>query len=181
VFTDKDGQGTVNLISGNPVPKGAYGAPGIADSMYHYVVARTIGQNGVTVQDSILILWSGTSQIWNAPTTFAVDSGGSQTLSFRVSDRFYHPLAAGTTISVSAKVPPPPSPDVVVNQVNLAFGLNGSLTLPDFINRGPGATDFSFTISDGTTNVTMLTSVVVTISVDSPNGNAVYTFSGTVR
>lgn len=181
VFTDKDGQGAVNLLSGNPIPRGAYGAPGIADSMYHYVVARTIGQNGVAVQDSVLILWSGTSQIWNAPSTFAIDSGGSQTFNFRVSDAYYHPLSAGTTISVSAKVPPPPSPDVVVNQVNLAFGLNGTLALPDLINRGPGATDFSFTMSDGTTNVTQLTSVVVTISVTSPNGNAVYTFSGTVR
>jgi ABC-type maltose transport system permease subunit len=36
-------------------------------------------------------------------------------------------------------------------------------------------------MSDGTTNVTMLTNVVVTISVTSLNGNAVYTFSGTVR
>jgi hypothetical protein len=181
VFTDKNGQGAVDLLSGNPIPRGPYGAPGMADSMYHYVVARTIGQNGLAVQDSVLILWSGTSKIWNAPTTFAVDSAGSQTLTFRVSDNYYHPLSAGTTISVSARVPPPPSPDVVVNQVNVAFGLNGTLTLPDVITRGPGTTDFSFTISDGTANVTIPTSVVVTIAVNSPNGNAVYTISGTVR
>jgi len=181
VFTDKNGQGTVELISGNPIPRGGYGAPGLADSMYHYVVAKTIGQGGVTVQDSVLLLWSGSSLIWNAPTTFAIDSGGSQTFNFRVSDQYYHPLSAGTTISISAKVPPPPSPDVVVNQVNLAFGLNGSVTLSDVISRGLGSTDFSFTLSDGTSNVTILTSVVVTISVSSPNGNAVYTISGTVR
>jgi hypothetical protein len=181
VFTDKDGQGAVSLISGNPIPRGAYGAPGIADSMYHYVVARTIGQNGVAVQDSVLILWSGVSQISNAPDSIVVNNGGSQTFGFRVSDKYYHPLAAGTTISVSAKVPPPPSPDVAVNQVNVAFGLNGTLALPDVITRGPGTTDFKFTISDGTTNVTSWTNVVVTISVSGPNGDAVYSFTGRVE
>lgn len=68
VFTDASGQGTVDLISGNPAPFGIYAArpPTSPDTAgYHYIVARTVGEGGVTVQDSTLILWSGGSIISN--------------------------------------------------------------------------------------------------------------------
>ena len=64
VFTNKDGFGTVKLYSGNPEPLGTYAAPGQGDG-YHYVVARTLGQGGVAVEDSTLILWSGPGSISN--------------------------------------------------------------------------------------------------------------------
>ena len=80
VFTNKDGFGTVTLYSGNPEPLGVYAAPGQGDG-YHYVVARTLGQGGVAVEDSTLILWSGPGQISNvSPVTFDIANAGSQTL-----------------------------------------------------------------------------------------------------
>jgi len=182
VFTNDNGQGTVNLISGNPRPFGVYAAAAPLDTAYHYLVARTVGQAGVTVTDSILVLWSGRSQITNVnPTSFAIPNGGSQTFTFVVSDRYFHPLAPGTDISVAALVPPPPDPDTPMNQVQLSFGINGKVTLEDYLFRGPGSTDFSFRLSDGSTNIDQATSVTITINVTSPNGGAYMTFSGTAN
>ena len=172
VFTDADGQGTVDLISGNPDPP----------TGYHYVVARTIGEAGATVIDSARILWSGGSIISNVnPTTFNIPNGGAQDFTFTVSDFLGHPLSEGTVISVQATVPPPPDPNAAVNQVQLAFGRNGSLTLTDIIFPGPGATDFGFRLSDGTINLDQATAVSVSITVTSENNNVYYTFFGIVN
>jgi hypothetical protein len=182
VFTDDNGQGTVNLISGNPKPFGMYAAASPLDTGYHYVVAKTVGQSGATVTDSILVVWSGHSSISNvSPTTFSIANGGAQVFRFTASDRYYHPLAAGTEIAVSAEVPPPPDPNTPMNQVQLSFGFRGKVTLEDYIFRGPGTTDFAFTLSDGTTNITQTTAVSVTITVTSPNGNVYTTFGGIVE
>jgi hypothetical protein len=178
VFTDKNGQGTVLLFSGNPYPYGAY-AVNPSSPGYHHVIARTVGQ-GVTVIDTITVLWSGVALIDFPYTTFTVDSGASQTFNFKVSDELGHPLAAGTSIAVKATVPPPPDPNSKVNQVQLTFGIDGTITLEDFVNPGTGTTDFSFTLSDGTINITQATTVTVTISVRGPNGTDVRTIYGTV-
>jgi len=53
--------------------------------------------------------------------------------------------------------------------------------LRDYLSRGPGTTDFSFTLSDGTTNIIQATSVVLTIAVTGPNGNVSTTISGIAR
>jgi hypothetical protein len=183
VFTDKNGFGTVNLYSGNPGPYTVYAAPVYGDG-YHYVVARTLGQGGTVVQDSTLMLWSGFGVIGNvSPATFDVPNGGGQTISFRVSDELGHPLAAGTVISVTAMIPPPPSEGIQQNQVTTNFGSNGSVRLPDVIFSGPGATDFTFTLKDGTWSITEATPVNIVINVTGPNvlGSIGYTFSGTVR
>lgn len=172
VFTDANGQGSVDLISGNPEPP----------TGYHYVVARTVGEGGVTVTDSTLVLWSGGSIISNVnPTTFNIPDSGSLGFTFTVSDLSGHPLCAGTVISVQATVPPPPDPNADVNQVQLAFGRNGSLTLTDIILPGLGATDFSFRLSDGTINLNQATAVSVSITVTSENNNVYFTFFGIVN
>jgi hypothetical protein len=182
VFTDDNGQGTVNLISGNPRPFGIYAAASPLDTGYHHLVAKTVGQNGATVTDSILVLWSGYSMISNvSPTTFSIVNGSAQVFRFTVSDQYFHPLAPGTEIAVSAEVPPPPDPNTPMNQVQLSFGFRGKVTLEDYIFRGPGTTDFAFTLSDGTSNITQTTAVSVTITVTSPNGNVYTTFGGTVE
>ena len=183
VFTDKNGFGTVNLYSGNPGPYGVYAAPVYGDG-YHYVVARTLGQGGTVVQDSTLMLWSGYGVISNiSPATFDVPNTGSQTFSFRVADELGHPLAAGTIISVTALIPPPPSEGMQQNQVTTTFGSNGSVRLADVIFSGPGSTDFSFTLKDGTWSITEATPVNIVINVTGPNvlGAIGYTFSGTVH
>lgn len=184
VFTNRDGQGGVDLISGNPGPFGGNAAAAFGDG-YHYVVARTIGQGGTPVQDSVLILWSGASMISNlTPLTFSIPNGGFQDFTFTASDYLGHPLSAGTRIAVGATVPPPPDPLSPVNQVQLSFGVDGAIVLEDVIFPGPGTTDFSFRLSDGTfAGDTVATAVTVTVSISSPNANggAHATISGIVR
>lgn len=180
VFTNDDGQGSADLISGNPVPFGSWAAPDSGDA-YHYVVARTIGQNGAAVMDSTLILWSGHSLVYGVnPTTFAIPNGGFQEFTFTVADYLGHPLAEGTTIMVGATVPPPPDPNTPVNQVVLAFGASGAITLDDYLGRGQGTTEFRFRLSDGT-SLNQATAVSVSITVTGPNGAAYATINGTVN
>ncbi len=183
VFTDKNGFGSVNLYSGNPEPFGTYAAP-VYGNGYHYVVARTLGQGGVAVQDSTLILWSGNGIISNvSPVSFDIPNAGGLQFSFRVADVLGHPLAGGTVISVSALIPPPPSEGIQQNQVIIAFGSNGAIVLPDVLFSGPGTTDFTFVLKDGTWSITDPTPVNIVINVTGPNvqGSIGYTFSGTVR
>jgi hypothetical protein len=182
VYTSPNGQGTVDLISGNPRPFGFFAAQSPLDTGYHYVVARTIGQNGATVTDSVLILWSGVAQIKNLnPVAFAIPNAGSQVFTFSVCDQYHHPLQSGTEIAVLASVPPPPDPNTPMNQVQVGFGLDGRITLRDHLFRGSGTTDFSFILSDGTTNINQATAVTVTIAVSGPNGNLSTTISGTAQ
>lgn len=183
VFTDKNGFGSVNLYSGNPSPLGVYAASAYGDG-YHYVVARTLGQGGAVVQDSTLILWSGDGVIDNiSPATFNVPNTGSQQISFRVADVLGHPLSAGTIISVSALIPPPPSEGISQNQVTVIFGSNGAVELPDVLFAGPGTTDFTFVLKDGTWSIDEPTPVNVVINVTGPNvqNTMGYTFGGTVN
>ncbi len=182
VFTTPDGEGIADLISGNPSPFGGHAAPDSGDG-YHYVVARTIGQNGATVQDSVLLLWSGRAiSPVITPDTFTIGNGGYRDFQLHVSDYLGHPLAAGTTITVQAIVPPPPDPNAPVNQVLMVFGQEGVVVLEDFIGRGEGSTEFHFRVSDGTFGaVPQPTSVSVTVTITGPNGNAYTTINGIVN
>jgi hypothetical protein len=183
VFTSPDGQGSVALISGNPPPIGASAAVAYGDG-YHYLAARTLGQNGTPVQDSVLILWTGEGRIDSlTPGSFDIPNTGSQSFTFKVVDPLGHPLSQGTRISVTASIPPPPNPNVAQNQVFVVFGDNGTVVLPDVIFPGPGRTVFGFTLKDGTWAITDATPVNVTISVTGPNNtNPVSTtIGGTVR
>ena len=189
VFTNADGQGSADLISGNPAPLGVYAAPvnGARPSGdgYHYIAARTVGQAGATIKDSILVLWSGPAIISNfAPTTFNISNGGSASFTFTVADALGHPLAAGTTISVVATIPPPPDPNAPQNTVLVTFGLNGSYTLNDVLVPGPQTTQFSCRLSDGNTalNDSLLGQrTTLTVFVTGPNGQASYTIDGLVH
>jgi hypothetical protein len=179
VYTSTNGQGSVDLISGNPRPFWPFSASQF-DTGYHYVVARTIGQNGVAVTDSIYILWSGVAQVKNlSPDSIKMENGESQRFTFSVCDQYHHPLQSGTEIAVLAAVPPPPDPNTPMNQVQVGFGVGGRIVLRDYLFRGDGTTDFSFVLSDGTTNIDQATAVVVTIAVTGPNGNYSKTISGT--
>lgn len=185
VATDGVGQGTVNFYSGNPAPFGVYAATPPGDA-YHYIVGETFGQAGARVTDSILVLWSGHAQISGfAPTTFNIANGGTQNFVFTVADYLGHPLAAGTSISVSASPPLPSFAGAAVNQVQLRFdqGANGATTLRDIITPGSGSTLFSFTLSDGSTEIvdTLGARVTLSISVAGPNGLATFSTDGLVH
>jgi hypothetical protein len=188
VFTNQDGQGSADLISGNPFPLGSHAAPvnGLRPSGdgYHYIAARTVGQAGISVMDSILVLWSGASIISSfAPTTFNIPNAGSQSFTFTVADALGHPLSAGTTISVIAAIPPPPDPSAPQNQVIVTFGLSGGLVLNDVLVPGPGTTQFNCRLSDGNSALfdTAGTRTTLTVFVSGPNGQATFTIDGLVH
>lgn len=188
VFTNADGQGAADLISGNPAPLGIHAAPvnggRPSGDGYHYVTARTVGQGAVTVLDSVLVLWSGVSVISNfIPNTFTINNGGSQVFTFTVADALGHPLASGTTIAVVATIPPPADPNAPQNQVIVTFGLNGGLTLNDYLVPGAGTTQFTARLSDGNTALidTIGTRTTLTVFVNGPNGLASYTIDGLVH
>jgi hypothetical protein len=171
-YTSSSGEGTVSLISGNPAPFGQHASLQYGDG-YHYTVAQTIGENAVTVKDSTLILWSGRSQVSNiSPASVNISNGGAQTVQFRVSDALGHPLSGGTTISVNGSGTP--------YAISVFFGNNGSVTLDDILFPGPGATDFSFTVSDAFAPDS-LSRVNVSISVTGPNGVAFANVGGFCR
>jgi len=179
VFTNKDGLGTVELISGNPDPLGSYAAT--QGDGYHYVVAQTLGKGGVSVRDSILMLWTGRAVISSvSPDTFTIGNGGSRFFTFTAADRLGHPLSTGTTITVTATVPPPSGGLERVNQVQVAFGDGGTVTLEDEMVGGAGITNFSFKLSDGTFDLNEATAATVTIKTNGANGKTVFTFSGIV-
>jgi hypothetical protein len=183
IFTNKDGFGSVTLYSGNPEPFNSYAAAAYGNG-YEYVVARTLGQGGVVIEDSTLILWSGPGMITALnPTTFNIANASSQDFTFKVADALGHPLGAGTIIAVNAVIPPPPTQGQQQNQVIVVFGANGSIELPDVIMPGPGATDFTFTLKDGAWDITDATPVNITISVLGPNvsNSLSYTISGVVH
>jgi hypothetical protein len=165
-FTDRvTGQATVQLQSGNPHPPDTiYGVPNMAK-----IAAVTMGENGIAVHDTIIILFSGWSQISNvsADSFYVPRSGRSGRIYFKVSDRFGNPLSSGTHIGVSLQYTPPPN-----SQVNLNVTGFVDVTLGDTQSQGLGTTDFWFEVVDQTQGgVSSAIPGNVIIRVTSENGN----------
>ncbi len=174
-FTDATSHATVILYSGNPKPDDAVKGKGFA-----YVRASTIGQGGATVEDSVLVLFSGVPIISNVnPNTFVVLQGQSSgPINFTVADENGNPLAPGTVISVTVQYTPPPSGSVTI----VATG-DISTVLGDTQARGQGITQFTIRVVDQSPNggSPNPVDVGVVISVNGPNGRSPnYTINGTV-
>jgi hypothetical protein len=162
-YTTDQGNADAILLSGNPRPYDPILGAGFA-----WVTATTYGESGNTVSDSVVVLFSGTSQIYGlSATSFTVPAGGtSGPISFKVSDQNGNPLAAGTTITVKLQYTPPPN-----TTINLAVTGDVSVVLGDTQAKGPGTTDFSIQVVDQTVGgVPTAIPVTVVISVSSPNG-----------
>jgi hypothetical protein len=172
-LTSQSGEGVVDLISGNPFPTFGNALTQYGNG-YHYVVASTLGQNGVVVKDSVLILWTGASVISNiTPSTINVPHQGFQQIDFRVSDGFGNTLSAPTTITVTT----------TGQQAEVAFGINGTFTISQDVILPPGVnTQFSCIISDSRPDTNYVSSATLSISVNSVgNGNATASIGGTIR
>ncbi len=100
------------------------------------VYANTIGKDGQTVRDSILLLWTGLPRFNNTgASTFVIGNGLSAgPFTFTIMDRFGHPMSSGTSIVVTA------STGKVSGDV--------SRNIPDAISGGPGITSFSVSLTD---------------------------------
>jgi hypothetical protein len=75
---------------------------------YAFVKARTMGESGLDIWDSVRVLWTGAPvdpYTWTVtgPDPFAVPHAGSAgPWTFEIRDAYGNPLSAGTTITVTA-------------------------------------------------------------------------------
>ncbi len=177
--TDDLGRASASLLAANPKPQGIdfsslrVTPPGslpayFAEPGFALVTAQTIDENQQFIYAETVVLFSGVTQIRGiTPTTFDLGPDDSQDFSFTVSDQNNNPLAPGTTITIGAN--------------------NGSVTgdsrvvLEDTQARGPGATEFSFRLTNSKPEDIEGTSTTVTISVTSPNGNRSADIVGAMR
>jgi hypothetical protein len=139
--TNAEGLVTNTLLSANPYPETGKTLAGLEPG-YTRVYARTVGQNGVQVLDSILVLWTGQPIFTNTgASTFTVSNGGiSSALTFTIQDRYNHPMSNGTTITVET------TEGEVVGQKDIK--------MPDTFSSGNGLTSFTVQIKDANTTDT---------------------------
>ncbi len=136
--TDTRGFLTRNLNSANPYPLGADTLQTGEGEGYSYVYSQTLGDSAVTIQDSLLLLWTGRPYIVKtlgpADTTIA-NGGTAGPYTFTVLDRLGHPMSSGTAVSVTAG----------------GFSVSGhsNVTIPDTFTGGAGITTFTVLVSDG--------------------------------
>jgi len=184
-FTDITGHSGVTLYSGNPLPMFyprdmlqypafLYGDSGKG---YGWVRAYTLGENNVSVTDSILILFSGHPFATFDKGSFAAPRLGSDLVNVVISDENGNPLAPGTSITASLEFTPPPlSGWSALLETNIPED-----PLDDYLFRGNGSTNFYLRILDGTAGGTPdYMPVVCKIKVTGPNGTLQAAISGRV-
>ncbi len=155
VLTDDQGQGTVNLISANPLP-----GDGIA-----HIVARTANDQQEIVSDIIPVIFSGTPVMTVTPSTAIIN----QFYTFTVTDYNGNPLVQGTNITVAiggsaVKV------TGTTNRVLDDSAFSGGI---DYVHvvRGPGITEFSFVVSEDIDPLDPQTPELDAISISTSGGN----------
>lgn len=151
--TGLDGQASVSLTSGNPQPPGSIAT----------ITARSSGPNGVAVETSTRVLFSGVPQI-------VLNTPGQNlgTYTYTVSDAAGFPLSEGTSISVT------------VEGDNVEARGNTSVSLQDRIAPGFGSTQFQFTVR-ATSSDKPASIDTITIEVVGPNGTATGYRPGNLR
>lgn len=160
-FTDAHAEATVWEITGGPRPM-IPGGDGLVT-----ITAQTISKGGQYITTSGDVMWSGPTivEITSPASGFAVPSGGSIVISFRVRDANNNPLTGGTTITAEA--------------TEGELGGATDFVLPD--TQSQSYTFFTVTLSDDDTEETdPPISTTVTINVASQNGNAQVSITGTI-
>lgn len=165
-ITDADGVVRVQLISNNPRPNDIFAFSGGRQG-YGTVTARTVDKNNNTITAEGVFLFSGLPRITDVtPTTFNLTNGGGQTFSFRATDQFGNPLAAGTSFSI---------------EIGEGLEVNGdtNFTLGDYLSTGTGSTDFSFSVADADVENVVDAATTIKIKVRTPTGQeATFTING---
>ena len=163
ILTDEFGKGVANFNTGNPVP--THPDYGIA---YGIISAKTADENEDSISTEIVFLYSGGVENFNvAPTSFSISDGGSQTFTYSVSDRYGHPLSAGSQYTVSFE-----GEDVILAG-------NTNVVMGDVLF---GSTDFSFSLIDKTPGDNNLRTVSIRVTATHAlGGSQSIEFAGTMR
>jgi hypothetical protein len=134
------------------------------------VTAYTVDESNVTIYTSTTRLLTGKpGTLTVTPTNFNIANGGSQEFSFTLTDELGHPMAPGTTVSIST------------DGGSAKLSGSYSFTMPDAMGSGSGTTNFSFKVSDGNIDELKFSPLTITISVDSPRGKASVSIEGTIN
>jgi hypothetical protein len=156
-ITDSQGQGSVTLISANPLPP-----DGIA-----HIRAFTADDQQNSVSALTPVVFSGTPVITVNPGTAAIN----QTYNYTVTDYNGNPLAAGTSITVSAEGTAVRAVGHTSTRLDDTVFIGGN----DYqhVVRGAGITEFTFRVIDNVDPLNPEVPVleVITISVSGPNGS----------
>lgn len=158
-LTDDTGQGSVNLLSANPLP-----ADGIA-----HITARTADDQQNEVFATTPVVFSGAPVMSVTPSSARVN----QVYTVSLTDINGNPLAPGTSFSVS----------VTGTAIQVGGTTNTSIEDTAFLGgmnyehvvRGPGVTEFSFVISENIDPQNPVTPIVNAIEIASngPNGQLI--------
>ncbi len=144
--TDATGRAQVDLLSANPLP---------SLTGFGTVTARTSGPDGVAVQASADVLFSGVPRVM-----LETQGLGMGSYTYVVDDPLGNPLAEGTSITVT------------VEGENITTSGQLSATLGDAVAAGPGRTRFQFNVRQvpGGTEPSVITQIKIVVS--GPNGSA---------
>ncbi len=169
--TDVLGRAPVTLVSAAPLPSKEFECFDVSGNLiptqpqgYGTIEARTSDLNQATITTNTTVLFSGESQIEFTEVDADPENGDLGNYGFRISDRFGHPLAAGTTITVTA------------DGVNVEAVGDEQVTLGDYLCPGDGRTDFLISVVQGDEvdedDLPLPPQLeTLTIKVTSPNGN----------
>ncbi len=177
VYFGNPDQGVVTTSTGYTTTQGfasvtLFTGPNHQPTGLGFVYAQTIGENAVTVRDSVLVLFSGNAYIDSVRSLagpLVVDDVTQAVVEFRVYDERFNPLASGTSISSEVKG---------ASAITSEAGPTSQLA--DVIS--PFWTTFRIIVSKNQEAVPLVTGPFsLTITVNGPNGKASASISGTVN
>ena len=153
-ITNANGYASVNLSANGSSPQNHPNGSGFID-----ITAQTVDKDNNYIENSFTMLLTTRSAIINVtPGSFDIGNGETQTFSVSITDQNGYPMAANTQISIET------GPGLV------ADGDIVDLQLPNYLNPGPGTTEFSFSISDADPDEPLATQGSFTITVQTPSG-----------
>ena len=158
-LTDENGQGSVNLLSANPLP-----SDGIA-----HITARTADSQQNEVIAVTPVVFSGAAVLSVTPGTAQVN----QTYTVTLTDINGNPLAPGSNLSVSATgsaIQVGGTESATIDDTAFLGGIDY-----EHVIRGPGVTEFTFVISEDVDPANPETPVVDAIEIvtTGPNGQLI--------
>ena len=157
--TDTLGRATVTEVTAAPYPQ-IPGGDGLVD-----ICAQTVDATGERIEVCSQVMWSGQTivEILEPAEGFVVPNGGSIDIEYLVRDANHNPLTEGTTITLTAS--------------GGELGGDVSVTLPD--TQSSAYTMFDAVLMDDDVDTNEAERVTITITVESFNGNASESVTGT--